>query len=269
MTIFATMNAIRTKQTLTPILATVLLGVFLVLGNSLHAQKSVKDSVIDMKLISMSGAFQNPGGDMADRFGANFGLGLHFHWKTDKNWIFGAEGAFVFGPTVRELNILDALKTEDGNILTDDGRYGNVIASERGWHTTLSVGRIVPLKSSANPNSGLVFSLGVGYIQHKIRYDIQDNNIPGLAKEYLKGYDRLSGGLYVTQFVGYRYFSNRRLVNFFAGFEFGQGFTKSLRSWNYDTNSFDSSTRFDFLGGVRAGWTFPIYRRVAKEFYIY
>jgi hypothetical protein len=103
-------------------------------------------------------------------------------------------------------------------------------------------------------------------LQHKIRIDTRDD-VPLLDKEYVKGYGRLSNGLSLTQFVGYIYCGNKRLINFIAGFEFTQGFTENRRSYNFDTMSKDETKRFDMLSGIKVGWFFPIYRTAATQFY--
>lgn len=84
---------------------------------------------------------------------------------------------------------------------------------------------------------------GVGILQHKIRIEHQDNKIPQLEGDYLKGYDRLSNGLMVHQFVGYFHMSNNRLINFFVGAEAWQGFTKNRRDLNFDTKMHDDKTK--------------------------
>ena len=78
----------------------------------------------------------------------------------------------------------------------------------------------------------------------------------------------MSSGLFINQFVGYINFSNKRLVNFFAGFEFTEGFTKNQRDYNFDTGLKDNKNRTDILIGFKAGWVFPLYKRVADKFYI-
>jgi hypothetical protein len=93
--------------------------------------------------------------------------------------------------------------------------------------------------------------------------------VPALEGDYLKGYDRLTSGFCLSEFVGYQLLSNSRLLNFFAGVELYQGFTRSRRDWNIDQVKKDDSPRLDLLSGIRVGWVLPLYRRAPKEFYIY
>ena len=62
------------------------------------------------------------------------------------------------------------------------------------------------------------------------------------------------------------YLSNNRLTNFYAGFEFNEGFTKGVRGYQYDTMQSDGAKRTDVQIGFRIGWALPLYKRI-KEFY--
>lgn len=228
----------------------------------------MKDTTRFISTINASYAAQLPGADMADRFGFNSNIGLHVLFKSASNWIFGAEGGVLFGRNIHENTILNGLLTNDGNIINSSGSFTWVTAEQRGWTATVTCGRMFHLKKWApNKNSGLEFRIGAGYMLHKIRYDMEEQNLPQLTDDYLKGYDRMSGGWMLTQYLGYRYFGNRKLINFFVGLEGMQGITQSLRTWNYDTNSAATGNRVDLLYGIRAGWTIPIYRRSADEIY--
>jgi hypothetical protein len=57
-------------------------------------------------------------------------------------------------------------------------------------------------------------------MQHKIKLYDANQKIAAVDKDLKKGYDRLSGGFGLTQFIGYKYISNNRLANCYFGFEF-------------------------------------------------
>ena len=123
---------------------------------------------------------------------------------------------------------------------------------------------------SPNPNSGIIIKAGVGYIQHWIRIRInEDKTIPSFEGDYAKGYDRLSSGLAISEFIGYLYMGNTRVLNFFVGFEFMQSWTTNRREVNFDTGMKDDGNRFDALNGFKIGWIIPIYKRTPKEYYYY
>ena len=199
-----------------------------------------------------------PGGDLADRFGKAFDLGLGIDYISKNNWIFGLEGLLLFGQEVKE-DVLASLRTPDGGIIGNTRSYANVELRERGLYFGAVVGRLISL-SSTNKRSGIRLTLGGGLLQHKIR--IQDDPqsfVPQLDDEYKKGYDRLSNGLAFTEYIGYQLLSNNRLINFHAGFEFRQAFTKSRRDFNFDTRMKEEDNRLDLTFGFKVGWFLPFY----------
>ncbi len=210
-------------------------------------------------LINLSYAYQIPGEDMSTRFGSNFNLGLNTEYITTKsNFIFGLEGQFLFGNNVKT-DVLASLRTPEGSIIADDRTIANILLRQRGFYFGGLVGKIFSL-SPSNPRSGIRITLGAGLLQHKIR--IQDDpsrDVSPLADEYKKGYDRLTNGLALTQFIGYQLLSRNRRVNFYIGLELTEGFTQSRRDFNFDTRDVNTETRFDLLYGIRAGWVVPFY----------
>jgi hypothetical protein len=230
------------------------------------AQVHVRDSTISFAMLGGTFAYQAPGGDMAARFGNNFNVGGTFQWKTKKNWIFGVDGSFIFSDQVKETNILDKISTSQGFIIGEDGYYDDVFLYERGFMFSAKAGKIFPV-IGPNPNSGLMATLGVGLLQHKIRIEDKDNKAPQISDEYKKGYDRLTNGLSLTEFLGYINFGNHRLVNFMAGFEVTEAFTKNRRDFNFDTMMKDDKSRLDLLFGFRVAWIIPLYQRMPREFY--
>lgn len=229
------------------------------------AQSNLKDSVISMFTIDFSAAMHAPSGDISERFGGNGFIGASVHYKTASNWVFGLEGGFIFGSNVKE-DVVSGIRTSDGFVIDQDGRVTELLLLERGMTLVGTVGKVIPL-FGPNPNSGLVVRLGGGMLQHNIRLETRNNDVPQLEGEYLKGYDRLSNGFSMYQFIGYQYLSNQRLVNLTIGFEGYQAFTQSRRDYNFDLMGKDDEKRFDALYGLKVSWSFPIYRRLASNYY--
>ncbi len=230
------------------------------------SQKNIRDSSLVFPMIGATGAWMIPGGDLADRFGNNFTIGGVFQLKTRNNLVVGLDGQFLFGNKVKENTILDSLITGQGGIISAQGEFADVVLYQRGFKFEVKAGKIFPVLGP-NRNSGLFTSLGAGILQHKIRIENTGSSIPSIEKDYKKGYDRLTNGFCYTLFAGYMNFSNNRLVNFYAGFEFTQAFTVNRRSFNFDTREQDQKQRKDMLFGIRAGWVIPIYKRAPKDYY--
>lgn len=232
------------------------------------AQKSINDSSITFSFIGINYAYHIAGGDIAKRFGNNSALGGTFSVKLKNQWTFSADGQFIFGNKIKEDDILKGISTSDNKIIAVDGGYADVRLYERGYHFSLNFGRIFTFKKP-NPNSGIWITAGVGFLQHKIRIENSGNNVPELTKAYAKGYDRLTNGFELREFIGYLYFGRKKLINFYAGFEFIQGFTQNRRDYNFDTKTHDSQNRLDLLNGFRVGWILPFYKRAPERFYLY
>jgi hypothetical protein len=158
--------------------------------------------------------------------------------------------------------------TSNGSITNGDGVPAVVALYERGWMVTGRFGKLMPVLGP-NRNSGLFITAGLGYLQHKIRIEVQNESAPQLKGDYKRGYDRLCGGFALSQSVGYLYFGERRLVNFYFALEFYEGWTENYRKYYFDTMTSGEEKRFDFLVGPEFGWIIPLRKRMAREFYYY
>jgi hypothetical protein len=229
-------------------------------------QVSVRDSAISFTYCAAGGGISLPGGNLKERFGHNFQLGLSFSRKLSSNWLFGIEGSFLFGDQVKDRQFLVDLATSQGYLITKEGTYGDVLLYERGYQIMAKAGKIIPVVGP-NPNSGIMITAGAGFLQHKIRIENQGTDIPYLEGEYLKGYDRLTNGWCLSGFAGYANFGNRRRVNFYLGLEYTAGFTQSRRDFDFDTRQKDERKRTDILFGIRAGWIIPLYKKIPNAYY--
>jgi|SRR5688572_6437971 len=230
------------------------------------AQFNVKDSAVAFSVIAVNGSYQFPAGDMADRFDNNFSVGASFLRKTMSNWLWGADINYFFGGEVKENTILSAITTSQGYIIASNGTYAEVFLHERGYSALLKAGRLFPV-IGPNDNSGIMVTLGAGFIEHQIWIEDKGNLAAPLTPDYKKGYDRLTNGLCLTQFVGYSHVSNNRRINFFAGVEVMEGFTENRRTVNFDTGMKDETSRMDMLIGLKVGWIIPLYKKMPRDIY--
>jgi hypothetical protein len=217
-------------------------------------------------ILGFNGSIDMPGADMARRFGTSFRLGPSVLYKTESNWIFGAKSDFLFGNNIKEDSLLYNVRDEQGYFINSDGERTSVQLSERGYMIGLQAGKIFPL-SKAHPDNGLLLMTGTGFIQHKITIFDKGNTIPQVRGEYKKGYDRLTNGWYLEQFVGYNMFDRRGLLNFHIGLNVMAGFTQGRRDYLYDVMRKDDASRFDLLLGIRGGWYIPLFSKKSEEIY--
>jgi len=234
------------------------------------SQSKNADTAMSIPMMYANYAYQIPGGDLANWYGPSSMIGGGFRWKTFKNWTYGIEFSYLFGSDIKITDdIMGNLTTSDGNIIDQAGNYAAFSLYQRGYYLSGKVGKLIPVLN-VNPNSGLFISGSLGYFQHHIRIEVTNNNVPQLNGDYKKGYDRLVGGIGISQFIGYMYISDKRLVNFFAGFEFIQAWTKPKRDVYFDTGEPDPlQKRFDLLSGIKVGWIIPLNRRAPEKYYYY
>jgi len=233
------------------------------------AQSNVKDSTIVIPSIYGEFAFQFPGGDLVNEFSSNGNVGGGFMIKTKRNFVFGLKYNYLFGNDVKnETTLLKDISTSNGYVISSAGTYVDIHMYENGTFLSAKFGKIFNVLAP-NKNSGIIILGGLGFFQHKIRIDVAENNAYNLDGDYKRGYDRLTYGPGISEFIGYIYYGNSKLVNFFFGFEFVQAWTKNRRDFNFDTMSKDDSNRFETLSGFKVGWIIPIFNRAPKDFYYY
>lgn len=215
-------------------------------------------------LIGVQYSLLFPAADLAERFGAHSGLGLSLQYKTRKNVQFGLQYQALFSENVREDTILDILKNRDGQIVDANGNFSVINLAQRGHVLSADVCKVFPGKG-IHMNSGFFVEAGAGIIWHKILIQASQVSVPQLTEEYKKGYDRLSGGLLLRQWLGYQYLDPGKRINFKAGLELGQGFTRSWRSWDIDRMSADTQNRKDLYAGFKICMILPVYTKAADD----
>jgi len=235
-----------------------------------NAQVSLKDSSIFMPIIYASYGYFIPGGDMADRFNNNSSIAFGVQIKTVSNWTFGLEYNHLWSSSINDGDsILKHVLTSDGQLIDIGGLYAVFDMFGRAFTITGQVGKVIPV-FSPNPNSGILLKAGIGYMQHWVRIQVKEQeSVPWLDGDYNKGYDRLTSGLVLNQFIGYSYVGSTRVLNFFGGFEFSQGFTQNRRDIDFDTGMKDDKKQIDLLFGFRIGWMIPVYRKTTSGYYFY
>lgn len=231
-------------------------------------QRNVKDSAIATPWVALHYGLNSPSGDLKDRFGVLNHIGMMAGYKTQRNWVYGLDGNFMFGPTVKEPNLFAGLVDSYGNVTDESGEVGGIVVSARGFNVNTMVGKVIPI-FSPNNNSGLYVHGGVGYVQYRYRIDSQDQVIPSVELKYRKGYDRYTTGVSFHQFLGYAFMANQGIVNFYGGFYINEGLTYNRREIFYDQPDTPPSKdqRLDIQVGFKLGWFIPIYQRKAKDYY--
>jgi hypothetical protein len=214
-------------------------------------------------LVHLTFGVHLPAGDMADRFGADGSFGLGVEYLTAKNLILGAEGQYFFGPDVKE-DPLAILRTPEGDIIGNDRILASVVLRKRGYYFGGTVGKLFTFNEK---RSGIRLTFGAGLLRHWIRIQDDNSSVTQLTGDYKKGYDRLTGGLVLNQFVGWQQLASTRRSNFMVGLEFNEGFTNTLRDWDFNDMRKLDDNRLDIRVGIRVAWTLPFYQGDAEEIF--
>lgn len=217
-------------------------------------------------LLGVNGNFDMPASDMATRFGNSFRIGPSMHYKTKSNWIFGVKFDFINGGKINEDSMFVGIRDNAGTYINQDGQRIGINKYERGYMTGVEVGHIFNISKSVSDN-GIMVMTGIGFMQHKVLIQDKSESIFSLSKNYRKGYDRLSNGIYLEQYVGYLFLSNNGLINFHIGLDAAFGFTQGRRDFLFDVRRPGNEKRTDILFGIRGGWYLPMFKRKSEEFF--
>ena len=242
------------------------------LGSATSAQVNLKDTTIGMAMFYATYSYQFVGGGLAKLYGANSSIGGGFQYKLRSNWVFGAEGNFLFGSTIKDGDsLIKMIATSQGLIIDENGRMAGIVYYERGYSIYGKFGKIIPVYPTLAPNRncGITVMLGGGFMQDRIKIHNPDGITPQINGDYGKGYDRLNTGVAINASLGYLFMSNTRLFNFYLGFEFVQAWTKSRRQYAFDLMTYDNTSYSSQFYGFKVCWFVPIYARKPKDFYYY
>lgn len=247
--------------------------------------RNIKKESIPTAMFQVTYAAQFPGMDTKTDYGFTNTLGGSFIYKTEGNWLFTANGNFIFGDQLKgdRIDILgEGITTYEGEVIGGGGLASSLALFQRGLHFQAEIGKLFPFKP--NPNSGFFVQAGVGYLRNRIRidYQIEAQNPPyPLMGDYQYGYDRMRGGLALHGEAGYLVMSDNRIYNFSVSLEVTYARTQPLRDYDfrvfYDENNephingmVDKSRRFnDLYYGIRLSWMIPTYQRQPDEYYYY
>ena len=155
-------------------------------------------------------------------------------------------------------DVVSNLREEEGLILDRFGELADIQQGMRGFFLGGSVSYLIPMLKNYK-RSGIEVRFEGGYLQHWIRFRTIGGQIFGISGDYARGYDRMTSGVALRQYIGYRHLARNRLFNFYGGFDFMQAFTRNRRGFNFDTGQVDNKNRIDLLVGFRVGLTIPIY----------
>lgn len=266
----------------------IILPILLCLGLTVSAlaqqPKDVMKDPIPVAMFQATYAFHIPGMDTKKLYGVSHNIGGSFVYKTESNWLFTANGNYIYGTklNIDRVQIFgEGITTDVGEIIGSAGSFTTLEINQRGLFFQGEVGRLFPL--GPNPNSGFFVQAGLGYLRSRIRVDYPVtmlNNPYQVDGDCKYGYDRMRGGPALHLEVGYLLLSDTRLLNASVSFEVNYARTRDLRDYDFRvfTNSetgvmepvgpTDPHKRYnDLYYGIRVTWNIPTYQRQPEEYY--
>lgn len=259
--------------------------IFSVISAYCQTPRNIAKESIPVTMFQVTYAAQFPGLDTHTDYGFTNTIGGSVIHKTKSNWVYTANGNFIFGNQIKgsRIDLLgESITTVYGEVIGGGGIPTSLAFFERGLHFQAEVGKLFPL--APNPNSGIFVQVGAGYLWNRMRidYQIETQNPPQpLMDDYQYGYDKMRGGFALHGEAGYLILSNTRVYNLSVSLEVTYARTKHLRDYDfrvfYDENGEphpmgynDKSQRLnDLYYGIRVGWMIPVYQRQPDEYYYY
>lgn len=233
------------------------------------AQTNISDSSIFIPSIGIHYGFHIPNGELTNQYGNVSTIGTDATFKLKQQLVFGVGFEYYFSDNVKNtIPYFNDITNSQGYIIDGNGQFAEVFLYQRGFNIQVFTGYQFHFLSP-NPNSGPFIQIGVGIMQYWTRIENPLITTYQIKGDYKKMYDRLTNGLSISQFVGYRYLGARNLANFYLGIEFNQGFVKNRRSYNAD---YAPETKLEYTAsmvGFKAGWIIPLYSKAPKKYYYY
>ena len=235
------------------------------------SSKDYIDTAAPMIWLDAHLAYHFPLGNLRTMFKSNFAVGPGFTFKSKSNWTVGLHFDYMFGANMRDSAFFNGTLANDEGIVIDGNGLvspGGILAEGRYWTVQADFGKIIPVDRWKN--SGIWLRIGGGYFSHRLRLDDYSNQFPQLDGNYVKGYDRRSGGFALNQFVGYQFVRKNRMLNFYIGLEFHEIWTKPNRNYVFFEGPTDNmKAKFSGMIGLKAGWNIPLYERKTTTTFYY
>jgi hypothetical protein len=228
------------------------------------------DTLVTIPYCAVSAGYTIPSGEMGRRYKPFMDLGVDIGWKNKQNWIFSFNFGFQFAANnVKIMNdILSQMMTEGtpSFVVSGQGTDAGVVASNRNLNMKFMFGKVIPLWFS-NVNSGLMITIGGGWLQHQILFQATHEIAYQLEGDRQYLYDRQMRGPMLSGFIGYLFFGKYSFANFYAGIQLDQAWTKMTRIYQADLRSGDTKRYSDRMLTFKAAWIFQFRNPTSERIY--
>ncbi len=237
------------------------------LAGSLSAQSELLsrvDSSCAMVYTGINVGYQWTMADLSAESTNLMDVGLDLAVKNKKNWCLEVGFNYYFSGKVKGTDSLFRFITnQDGSIIDGNGSPADIDVDQRMWALRLVAGKTFPISENYR-NSGIQLKLGATMLQRYVYIKNPENKVAALTDEYKKGYDRLTSGFGLYQYLGYIHLQ-KRLNSFYAGIEATEVFSHRQRDWDFSLMRKDDRRFMDIMVGIRLGWIIPLYRQETQD----
>ena len=209
--------------------------------------------------------FSTPLADLKDRFGTMYGgdFSLNFY-RGDLGSQFGFKLGFMTSDVVKE-DPLAPYRTSSGQILSFDGLTANVNSRMAASYVGIDFKQNLAFIDKKE-RIKLFAGVGMGLMQHKIRYVDFTRMVTYASENYGKGHDRNSRGLYLEEQIGIKI--RNRAKKFDVALTSFQGFLTPVGQVEFDTGSTLKEDRLDIGLGFKITWNLSLTaKEVGKDIY--
>lgn len=212
------------------------------------------------------GGFQ-PSGFWRQRYGGLLDVQAGYSILNGQT-LFGFSGGALYGSQVKDLaEVIDFLLTPEGEILANDGSYGNLRVEMRGWQISAHIGRRYALNPANSAKSTWYWKLHAGVMQHKMAF-LSSGGVPMLAEPYSLGLDELKRGPYVSEEIGFMHLG-RVAPHFNVSLVAFQGWTEAVRGYSFTLGGYQKEPKWDLGWGIRTTWILPMLQEKTAIRYYY
>lgn len=199
--------------------------------------------------------------DMAQRYPEYTCFPLGVSYQHQNKWTASLDYNLIFGTGVDISGYFDHISNENGYMIDAKGQPAIVNTYMRGFSARAHFAKMFPISKNPNWRDWTIqVGGGLGYSQTYILFQFDEGELPQLEGLNTGGYDRLSGGFQIAERLRIQYL-NPNSISFFLGFDCIQGSSKSLRPWNFSTNTADDQPMTEIATGVNLGFIIPIKTR--------
>lgn len=209
-----------------------------------------------------------PLGDLQDRYGLDYNPALDIVYTVNQKTFFGVHGHYILGNRVKEDVIAPLRHEETGGLIDQTRDISFITLKQRAYLFGIHGGRFFNI-SKTDLKHGPRLRFGISMLTHYIIFNDERASTFQLRGIYSSGYDRLTRGFSLEQFIGYQVIMKNTNTVLFGGVNVVESRGKSLRPIDFDTGVYGGDQRNDILFGFRVGASIQLYEFGEQDEVIY